>query len=68
MTDEEKKSHLLEWRRINDDLPKYIAEGNQCILWGMKVPDMEREDLIAFIGFLDRIYTAEVTQKKSEKK
>ena len=43
-----------EWRR---DAHPYIVGGLRCELWGVKVGDMGRDDLIAFIGFLDEVAT-----------
>lgn len=45
---------LVNWRR---DAAQYVERGNKCELWGYKVPDMSRDDLVAFIGFLDEHVT-----------
>jgi hypothetical protein len=42
------------------DKPKLqglFENGNKCELWGRKVPDMDKDELIIFIGFLDELAT-----------
>ncbi|HEX19661.1 MAG TPA: hypothetical protein ENG78_02410 [Acidiferrobacteraceae bacterium] len=39
----------------NEDCAPYVERGSKCTLWDVDVPDMDREELIAFIGFLDEL-------------
>lgn len=51
---------LVRWRR---DAHPYIERGEKCELWGHKVADMSKEDLISFIGFLDELATLRANGK-----
>jgi len=35
------------------DIEMYIERGEECVLWGVPVALMTRDELIGFIGFLD---------------
>jgi hypothetical protein len=35
------------------DIASLVVRGQQCVLWGREVPSMTRQELIAFVGFLD---------------
>jgi hypothetical protein len=48
------KREIVVWRK---DAKKYVARGMGCVLWGRSVTTMSRDDLIAFIGFLDELAT-----------
>lgn len=53
---------VVRWRR---DAAPYVARGLKCELWGRKVADMNRDDLIAFIGFLDELATVRFRNQPS---
>lgn len=44
----------VRWRSGSE---YYVEFGKRRELWGRKVPDMNRDDLILFIGFLDELVT-----------
>ena len=35
------------------DTLRYSEIGKKCVLWDQSTKDMDREELLAFIGFLD---------------
>lgn len=37
------------------DIDEYVDRGEQCVLWGVPTQLMTREELLAFIGFLDEL-------------
>lgn len=50
-------THSEARQRKQADILKYFNNGEKCILWGVPVSDMGREELISFIGFLDEHIT-----------
>ena len=40
-------------RRLEIEIQDYAKRGLECSMWGRATKDMDREELLAFIGFLD---------------
>lgn len=43
--------------RTGADIKNYTERGLKCELWGVLVSDMNRDELLGFIGFLDELAT-----------
>lgn len=46
---------IIERRR--EDIKPYVERGLRCSMWGRDARDMDKEELVAFIGFLDELAT-----------
>ena len=43
--------------RWREDIKEYTKRGLKCSMWKHDAKDMDRDELLAFIGFLDEQFT-----------
>lgn len=55
-----------DWMQCYDPKRRMYNDGLQCELLGARVPDMSREQLIVFIGYLNDVVAYERRNRKEK--